>query len=50
MMRPQPTMILKAKKGITIGGRSARGKSVSPTSFECRLRLPIKLPRTGILI
>jgi hypothetical protein len=48
MSRPQPTMIRKAKKGIITGGRSARGKSVKPTSFERRLMLPITLPRTGM--
>ena len=34
MTSPQPTMIRKAKNGISTGGRSCGGKSVSPTSFE----------------
>jgi len=50
MSSPQPTMMRKAKNGMIIGGRSAKGKSVSPTSFESKLMLPIRLPRTGRLI
>ena len=50
MINPQPTMIRKVKNGMTTGGRSWGGKSVKPTSFEVKLILPIKLPRTGILI
>ena len=42
-------MTLKEKNGIATGGRSSRGKSVSPTSLGCRLILPMTLPRTGML-
>jgi len=35
---------------VIAGGRSWGGKSVKSTSFEVKLMLPIKLPRTGILI
>ena len=45
--RPQPTMMRKAKNGIATGGRSARGKSSKPTSFELKLMLPMTLPSTG---
>ncbi len=40
-------MILKVKKGMAIGGRSLRTKSVSPTSFESRLIDAITLPSIG---
>ena len=50
MMSPQPTMIRKAKNGMSTGGRSDRGKSVRPTSLDVKLMLPIRLPRIGILI
>jgi hypothetical protein len=43
-------MIRNEKKGMTNGGPSCGGKSVNPTSLELKLRLPIKLPRTGTLI
>src|SRR6516165_8950689 len=32
------------------GGRSCTGKSASPTSFEVKLMLPMRLPRMGTLI
>ena len=48
--RPQPTMIRNAKNGIATGGRSCTGKSASPTSFEAKLMLPMRLPRIGTLI
>ena len=43
MISPQPTMIRNVKNGINTGGLWSAGKSVSPTSLELRLMLPIKL-------
>ena len=45
MSSPQPTMIRKAKKGMIVGGRMSRGKSLSPTSFESSCIVAIRLPR-----
>src|SRR5258708_2500343 len=50
MISQQPTMIRKAKNGMSTGGRSWGGKSVNPTSLEVKLMLAIRLPRTGIEI
>ena len=50
MISQQPTMILKAKNGMTTGGLFCGGKSVNPNSLDVKLKLPIKLPRTGIAI
>ena len=40
-------MIRNAKNGINTGGLWSAGKSVSSTSLESRLMLPIRLPSTG---
>ena len=50
MTIPHPTMIRKVKNGISTGGRSCGGKSVRPISFDVKLMLAIRLPRTGTLM
>ena len=42
-------MTRNAKNGMSTGGRSSGGKSVRPISFDVRLMLAIRLPRTGTL-
>jgi len=47
MMRPIPTIIRKAKNGITTGGQFSRGMLSSPTSAAERLSESIRLPNGG---
>ena len=43
-------MTLNVKKGMAIGGRSLRAKSVNPTFFESGLIDAVTLPSSGIEI
>src|SRR5712671_865863 len=47
MASPQPTITRKAKNGMSTGGLSAFAKEVNPTSFEFKVIVAIRLPRTG---
>ena len=47
---PMPTMMRKPKNGISTGGRSSRGKEVSPTWAELQSPEAMKLPSRGTVI
>ena len=50
MISPIPTIIRKAKNGISTGGRSSGGKVSSPISRAVQLPEAMKLPSLGISI
>jgi len=50
MISPIPTMVRKAKNGITTGGRSCGGNVSSPISRAGQLPEAMKLPSRGISI
>ena len=50
MIRPIPTMMRKAKKGMITGGRSWGGKVSNPISRAVQLPEAMKLPSLGISI